>query len=625
MSAIFGRVELNGASIDRGAFLRAFAMTSPLGADLADYCIEGPAAVGHRLLRISAPLPNSPLQCTDGVMLVADAVLDNREDLRHLLGASALDLTELSDSELIAQAFRRWGPNCVDKLIGDFAFAVIKPERREVFLTRDHIGARPLFWALRDRTFLFGTSICAIVSDETWRWPIDERVVAEYLLNPSFPVSKPFFQHVARLAPGSCLTLQNGQVRLKSWWKPSIRARRADDPIAKTKMLLEQAVRDRVASQGEVGSHFSGGLDSTSVAVLASRTLREQGRELAGAYAWSPDISDTYPPAQAKDERLRLRSLAQLEDVPVSYGAAGSINFLNFLERPIEFEGEADLADEIPVLEAARADHLRILLSGWGGDEAFSAHGHGFAGHLLLRGKLAALSAFVRAPPTSVARPKFLLGLVWRELLSPMLPDALYRFADPFRSKDKGPSLISGRLRAKHRALVAKRSGAIKFNQNPNANLKRHVTAGHLTMRMETWAAWSAPYGFQYRYPLTDRRLLEFLFTLPPDQLFLNNQARGLARAVVESITNLSAAKLDLANEALRRDTREAVWRALAEQVRRGDFAGECPWLDMNAFRAAALSPADQSESANIGRFADLFAAVRVWFLYRRALDNKWI
>jgi asparagine synthase (glutamine-hydrolysing) len=144
-------------------------------------------------------------------------------------------------------------------------------------------------------------------------------------------------------------------------------------------------------------------------------------------------------------------------------------------------------------------------------------------------------------------------------------------------------------------------------------------------MRMESWAAWSAPYGFQYRYPLTDRRLLEFLFTLPPDQVFLNNQPRGLARAVLAGCISPFAGKQDIANERLRRDTREAAWRAISHEAANDGFNGECPWLDKAAFIAHATSPADQSQIKNILVFAEVYAAAQVWGLYRRAVKNGWI
>jgi asparagine synthase (glutamine-hydrolysing) len=144
-------------------------------------------------------------------------------------------------------------------------------------------------------------------------------------------------------------------------------------------------------------------------------------------------------------------------------------------------------------------------------------------------------------------------------------------------------------------------------------------------MRMETWAAWSAPYGFQYRFPLTDRRLLEFLFKLPPEQLFLDSKPRGLALAVLADCIPPSASKQDLANQRLRRDTRNQAWAAIAKEASGGGFDDDCPWIDRNSFLTHASSPLDQSRPENIIAFGEVFPAVQMWHLYRRATRNGWV
>lgn len=148
--------------------------------------------------------------------------------------------------------------------------------------------------------------------------------------------------------------------------------------------------------------------------------------------------------------------------------------------------------------------------------------------------------------------------------------------------------------------------------------------AGHLTMRMESWAAWGAPHGVQYRYPLTDKRLLEFLFALPSDQIFMGQQTRGLARTVLADCVPGWAGKSDFVNERARRNAREAGWRHLAQGVADGAFDDACPWLDMSALREYARRPSEQTSKDNILAFVELFAAARVLNLHRRATAKGW-
>lgn len=629
MSAILGRIELGGGLIDRAQFLACFQKLKPYGPDLSETWIDGANAVGRHLLRIAPAASYERLVGPiDGVVVVADAILDNREELAAELRLSPEQLANASDTELVRLCYLHWAEDCVHRLVGDFAFAAIHPHSQEIFLARDHIGSRPLFWALRDQSVIFATSIEAIVSFSEWRWTIDERIVAEYLLSPSV-VTKPFFLDIRAVPSGSSVALRGGRVVTKPWWRPSTRMaapfKNSADAVAASRTLLERAVADRLNTDARIGAHFSGGIDSTGVAVIGSRALRARGRSLTRAYAWSPAISDQYPADHARDERRLIQNLANSEGIPVQFGVADCTNFMEFTRTPMELQGEADLADEIPVLRAARSDGLRVMISGWGGDEAFSAHGFGYLAHLALKGKLAKFKNFAHRHTRSLKRLEFLLPLLWRQVIHPLLPNPLYQLTNPYRSHVRHGSFISDRLLQQHADLFEKRKASIKFGPNPSENLKTHICAGHITMRMESWAAWSAPHGFQYRYPLTDKRLLEFLFTLPPDQLFLNARPRGLARAVLADCIPPSASKSDIANERLRRDTRHAAWCALAGEVAGGFYDDDCPWLDTKAFREHATRPRSQGEAKNILLFAELFAAARIWALYRRAIRNGWL
>lgn len=632
MSGIFGRVELGGRPIDSASFLEAFDKLKSYGPDASETRIEGPLAVGQQLLRISAASPAGPQVIdADGVIVVADVILDNRDELSGALGLSPARLAAATDPELVHMSYLRWGEDCVDRLIGDFAFAVIRRQSREIFLARDHIGARPLYWARRGDTLIFGTAIEAIVSLKEWTWRIDERIVAEHLMCPLTPVSKPLFAEIDAVPAGGVVTIRDGRAASRRWWRPSTKPVRRfksdDEAVAACRALLERVVRDRINTEGAVGGHFSGGLDSTGVAVIAARALRESGRSMTRGYSWSPPVSEVYPADHARDERGLIQGCADKEGIPIRFGVADGVNIIDFTRCAMEFEGVADLADEVPVVRAAHEDGLRVMLSGWGGDEAFSAHGYGYLANLALTLKLGRAKRFSGVyRRLLLRRPLALFRLAWHQVLYPLLPGPLYRRLSPFRSYIRHQSYISGDLRRRHAGLASVRTPAfIKFGPNPNKNLMKHVTAGHITMRMESWAAWSGRFGFQYRYPLTDRRLIEFLFTLPPDQLFLKDRPRGLASAVLADYIPIPPTKDDIANERMRSAAREAFLRAMASEAANDGFTDDCPWLDKAAFLSGASSPVDQAEPNSVLAFAELMAAGRIWALYRRAARNGWL
>lgn len=566
---------------------------------------------------------------SQNLIVVADAVIDNREQLAEKLEISLNDLDGYSNASLIAASYQKWKRDCVHHLYGDFSFACIEPKNNTVFLARDHIGTRPLFWSRQRDSLLFGSSIESLVQFSDFKWRIDEKMVAEYLAFPFLPVGKSFFENVEAVPAGGFLLLTNGRAKSVRWWNPSIafqeKAHSESEHISKCRALVRRAIEIRLAEVGGTGSHFSGGLDSSGVTAMAALELQSMHRSLAGSYAWSPPVSDDHPKEHPLDERARILAIAKTQNIPIRFGYANGENFLEYIDRPIEFEGEADLADEIPVLSAARDDGISVMLSGWGGDEVFSAHGHGMLGYSLLTGRWSLAKSLAREQYTSLKNFKTLCSLFWRELVHPLLPQGLYHRLSPKKIDNSRYVFASPMLLRKYKVSSRTRQRFIKFGLSPRGNLKKHFMAGHLTMRMESWAAWSAPFGFRYRYPLTDRTLIEYLLTLPPTTLMSGNRPRGLARRVFENIVPETASKHDYANEKLRGAARYSAWCEIAKRTESSEYSENCPWIDRQSFIKSARTPKFQDSPAHMIEGASVFAAARIWALYRRSQRNGWL
>ncbi|MEO1187951.1 MAG: asparagine synthase-related protein [Pseudomonadota bacterium] len=630
MGGILGRVEFGQSRVSKQSFLTSARKLSKYGDGSLQYDISDSIAVGCETFNLSQAQYSSDLDTEHpNLIVVADAVLDNRVDLAKHLDLPVETLPTTSNASLIRMAFLKWGERCPDYLDGDYAFACIDRSNHQVYLARDHIGARPLYWAKKQDTYLFSTSIEALIEFEEFRWKIDEKIVAEYLAFSIYPVSKPFFEDVHAVPAGSYVQADAHSKSIQRWWTPStVPSRTKSIPagiVEQCRNLLERAIAKRIATTKAVGTHFSGGIDSSGITLLASQLLKQNGMNLRSAYAWAPAVSEDYPLDRQTDERHRIQSLSKKFEFPVTFGTADAQNLLRFLDVPIEYDGVADLADEIPILNAAAADGIGVMLSGWGGDEAFSSHGNGYIGHLLARGKVPQVKRFARHRYGGLKRPSTLASLFWRELLHPALPPRLYYALHPNKVTQWDDEITAPELRRRFHRLFRDRKRFVRYGLNPNANLKRDLFAGHIPMRMETWASWSAQYGFQYRYPLTDRALLEFLLSLPPEQLYQEEQPRGLSKAALADCVPATASKKDIANEALRTDARTQAWTLLSEEVAAGRFDKDCPWINMKRFSELAQSPADQRAHLGVFTFASLFTAARIWKLYQRALEKGWV
>ncbi len=562
------------------------------------------------------------VQTPSGYIVCADAILDNRPELALELSLEAEKLDHYSDTALIGLAWEKWGADSLQHLIGDFSFAIAHVAKKHLFLARDHIGSRPLYWAQRGDCLIWSTSAKALVDQSEWQWPIDDEAVASFQAAYNDPLTDTFFRDLKRVKAGCQIEFVDGKEVQRQWWNPlRLPIERLASPeayVQKCRAILERAVADRCTSEMPVGAHLSGGIDSTAVAVLASRHRKAKNQVLCGGYAWSPPISSSHPDMGPADERRRILTTAEKERIPVRFGGSDGANLFEFFRRSLETEGNADLADELPILINAESDGVRVLLSGWGGDEAFSSHGYGYVGYLLRRLRLKKLAEFIRQRTRSLKNFRLVLSELWWNGIHPSLPDFVYLLFDPFRDKDYGFCFMEKSRADQHRALIERLTRPVRIYPDPKKNILIFLQHGHLSMRMETWATWSAPYKLQYRYPLTDRRLLEFLLSIPPEILFLNEQSRGLARASLRDVIPEDVSKQDAANELFRQEARLSCWQIVREKVQEGMLAEDCLWLDMDKLRSAASDPIDQSTSFGVARFGELMTALRLWFMWMR-------
>ena len=482
--------------------------------------------------------------CVDeaaGLALVVDARLDDRGGLCNALGVPAADRAAIADAKLIGLAWRRWGRDCPRHLLGDYAFALWDERRRVLFCARDHIGARPFYYAAPKHGFVFAGTVEAVLAAPGVPHALDEQAVAAHLGNRSCSDAHTFFAAVRKLPPGHSLAVERppgcetAAVRMciERHWRPELTPLAppaSDDACAEQLLeLYEQAVRDRLRGYGpqEVGAHLSGGLDSSSVAVLLARQLRNWGRPPPPVFTWLPALGDAPPKPEHAPEYALVDAVGRQEGLRPCHGALSPRDLLDVLRLDGALPGvHVHLNEEIAQRHAADAG-VRLLLSGWGGDECVSFHGRGHWQHLLLHGRWGRLAAECRAQESSASR---FLAHVALPLLHPKLPVALHRLRRGRRLRKR--MLIDPAFARRTRSLPERQFRAVGVR---SAQL-RVLRAKHLSVRIEGWAASGARRGIEYAYPLLDRRLLEFALGLPPEQFRRGSWGRWLFRRSLRTV-----------------------------------------------------------------------------------------
>jgi asparagine synthase (glutamine-hydrolysing) len=235
-----------------------------------------------------------------GLTICSNSRIDNREQLAGQLKISEPELKSTSDSALILQAYRKWGPECPGYLRGDFSFAVYDEHQHQLYLAVDHFGMKTIYYYDHPRYFIFSTELRGILALPFFNQDLNLPWLLDYMINSTRKEFDTFYQGIYTLPPGHHLVLNSGQTTLNKYWEltipPNLNMTHDREYIAGYKLLFEQAVKSRTRSAFPVGAELSGGLDSSSIAAIAQKNLVTKGKELhvlARVYPYSTSLGST--------------------------------------------------------------------------------------------------------------------------------------------------------------------------------------------------------------------------------------------------------------------------------------------------------------------------------------------
>ncbi|MEM9901706.1 MAG: asparagine synthase-related protein [Pseudomonadota bacterium] len=607
MSFIFGQVSFGDAPADRDRF------------DALLLANHGRCTTAHVIDPTSRTCVAVASATGDGregpIVAALDGELHERQALTQILQVRS----DTPDATLVAAAWARWGHDMWANLLGDFAGLIHDPEHGRATLFRDHIGTRPLYWHWSGARLSVATHLPDLLALLPDRPTPKDAAIAAFLRRPSALTPYTLLTGVQSVRPGHAIIVEPSGPRQVRWWAPEnvpeVRFKALEEYGAAFRDLTDRAIADRLRGTGSIGAHLSGGLDSTGVALLSAQQLAQTGRRLVATYSWSPELSSEAPDMGARDERPRILENCAAAGLSHRFGTLNGDAMRRFLTRPLEREGVADLLEELDVLELAKADDVDTLLSGWGGDEGFSAHAESIPAWMLAQGRLRGLFRLGRRQ-FGLRKAHRIAGFVWSSAIVPLLPDPLF---DYFGSTS---DLYQDRYISDHLARLSplpERPGSARSRGDPMHDLRIKIEQQrHIGERMATWASWSAPYRITHRYPLTDRRLITFVLGLPPDVLWGDGQPRYMARAALRGRLRSQLSKFDPANERKRLNAARATWRLLAAEAAAGGFDGTCDWIKMDVLRADLARGPSGNDSKDLMAFIRIFPAMRIWHMAER-------
>ncbi len=465
---------------------------------------------------------------SEDILVLLSGRVYNKSSLAVARSLSA----DLPDPLLIAKLFIADGPVFAERLNGDFAFFILRPGRREAFLYRDHIGILPLAWITEGNTLTFSTDITGLCRSHSRGGSSDTEFFLswfkyiDYRRTPNPDVRKTEPGHFIHFTP-------EGLKCVKYWFPEKISTDRAlsyERMITDLGELLQDSVRIRCDSRFTAGAHVSGGLDSGVVSSLARREYSMQ--ELFPGFSWSPEAIDYS--GDKPDERLLVRSSCTMAGIEPVFSRMDEDLYRYYISRSYYSQGYF-IEDETS--DRAAAEGVNLLFSGWGGDE-FISTGHSGIDLDLLRGLKPGL--FFRRNPAG--NPKKFIRRFLFYVVYPVFHILPPGSARGFRRDAK--YILRSYARSDRVAISS------FFFHSSRRRMHLNVLRFYgIPERCESWYMLGFRKGVEYRYPLLDRRIIEYMLKVPSELLcrtgLFRPVLRELGRGLIPEEVRLNEDKND--------------------------------------------------------------------------------
>lgn len=546
MSAITGIFNRNGRSVSPEQIKKMNDSLSHRGPDGSKIWFDGPVALGHQMLHTTPESIQEELPFEDaqsGLVITSDARIDNRAELAPLLGLD--DVKYVSDSFFILNAYKKWGEKCLDKLLGDFSFAIWDPTNKKLFCARDHMGVKPFYYHLNEEGFFFATEIKALFSLENINFEINEIRVADYLIPMLEDKEITFYIGIKRLIPAHLINISINTCKLERYWSlnsKNVLSLRSDKEYSSEFLkIFKDAVNCRLRSAFPVGSHLSGGLDSSSITCMACQLSTKTSDHKLETFSY------TFESVPQCDETYFIQKVLDQYDLNSHFVKGDTLNPLSDYKKIFWHVDGAFYAPNLfyrwATYPQVYRKGVRILLDGIDGDITVS-HGELILSDLASEMKLRKLFKEIRLNSERLeVNP---LTFFFNQVIVPKIPRNLKKLIIKLFGLMNYKSGLTEFGHGLKKEFI-QTNNLLKrfdiFHQKPLNKANNHrnyhhyrLNSGIIPFVLELVDSIAAASSIEVRYPFFDKRLIEFCLSLPPDQKLDDGWDRIILRRSMETI-----------------------------------------------------------------------------------------
>lgn len=520
MCGITGWVDFHGNLTDHGKIIEAMTETlQKRGPDEKGTYMTAEVLLGHRRLTVVDPAGGAqPMIRTQGghrYIIVYNGELYNTEEIRQKLLEKGYRFESYSDTEVLLTAYMEWGPDCVQELNGIFAFGVVDETRKRLFLARDPLGVKPLFYTNIDQGIAFASELKALLAHPLVKPQISTEGILELIgLGPGRSPGNGVFHKIHEVPPGHWLLFTQDHQLIREYWK--LESLPHEDSLEQTtervRELLVDSIERQLVSDVPLCTFLSGGLDSSAISTVAARAFERQNR--GPLHTFSIDYLNNEQFFRASE--FQPNSDKEWIDRMVAH--IGTIHHHVILEtEPLiaalkdavhanDLPGMADVDSSLYLFCKAVKEQATVALSGECADEIFG----GYPWFRRPEDIQANTFPWSRALKERIS----LLGDEFKHL--PLEEYVQTKYHDTLKEVPKLPG------------------------ESPEAHRMREITYLNLKWFMITLLnrkdRMSMAHGLEVRVPFADHRIVSYAWNIPMDMKYLKGREKGLLRNALKGI-----------------------------------------------------------------------------------------
>ncbi|MFC9777787.1 asparagine synthase (glutamine-hydrolyzing) [Paenibacillus chitinolyticus] len=551
------------------------------GPDASGTWISGHCALGHRRLSVMDPLNGAqPMIRKDGdrtYSIVYNGELYNAPELRSELEHRGHRFATSCDTEVLLAAFVEWDRSCLERLNGIFAFAAWNEQEQTLFLARDRLGVKPLFYSHTDGAFLFGSEPKAILAHPDIKTEVGAEGLAEiFAVGPARTPGHGIYRNLAELKPGHFMVYDRSGLTIRPYWK--LENRPHTDTVEETALrireLLADTARRQLVSDVPVCTLLSGGLDSSALTTLASHHYRDSGSGVLNTY--SVDYADNdknfkenaFQPNSDAPWINRMTEYLGTEHHYIEFDTPELVESLRTVVLARDTPGMADIDGSLYLFCREIKKGATVALSGEAADEIFGGY------PWFHREDALNANTF----PWSLSLPQR-AGILSRDFADWIKPEAYVR----------------GRYE-QALAEVPRQAGETR-----EQNRMREMSYLNITRFMPTLLdrkdRMSMAVGLEVRVPFCDHRLVEYVWNIPWDIKTAGDREKGILRkALVEVLPEDVLARKKSPYPKTHNPNYATAVKQQALEILNDSSSPLLPFVDAKTLRAMAAPGAESTE-----------------------------